>query len=97
MNKFYIHDSTIGRYVTFDTVPELVNYFNFLIPRAFKQSRQEFVQNLIDLGHGYDDPRGVMLTRVLSEQFNIGVVSNGSYMRTDIHAITNFQKAEYGD
>jgi len=95
--KFYILDSTIGKYVTFNTVTELVSYFNFLIPRAFKQSRQEFVQNLIDLGHGYDDPKGIMLTRALSEQFNIGVVRDGSYMRTDVHAINNFQKAEYGD
>lgn len=95
--KFYIYDSTVGRYVTFNTVPELVNYFNFLIPRAFKISRKEFVQNLIELGHGYDDAQGVMLTRVLSEQFNIGMVRDGSYVRTDIHAISNFQKAEYGD
>ena len=28
---------------------------------------------------------GVMLTRVMSEQFNVGVIKDGSYVRTDIH------------
>jgi len=97
MNKFYIFDSTVGRYVTFNTVPELVAYFNFLIPRAFKMSRKEYVQNLVDLGYGYDDAQGVMLTRVLSEQFNIGIIRDNAPIRTDVHAVSNFQKAEYGD
>lgn len=97
MNKFYIQDSTIGRYVTFNTVPELVNYLNGMIPRAFKMSRGEYVQNLLDLGYGYDDPTGVMLTRVLSEQFNVGVIKNNNYVRTDVHSIDRFQSEEYGD
>jgi hypothetical protein len=78
-------------------VPELVNYFNYLIPRAFKMSRSQYVQNLIDLGYGYDDPAGVMLTRALSEEFNIGVIKNNNYVKTDIHTATAFQKEEYGD
>jgi len=97
MNKLYIQDSTIGQYVTFNTVPELVAYLNTLIPRAFKISRSEYVQNLIDLGHGYDDPQGVMITRAMADQFNIGVIKNNSYVRTDVHAISNFQNEEYGD
>lgn len=97
MNKFYIQDSTIGRYVTFNTVPEVVAYFNQLIPRAFKLSRSQYVQNLIDLGYGYDDPEGVTLTRAIAEQFNIGVIKNNTFVRTDIHAIAKFQQTEYGD
>lgn len=98
MSKFYIQDSTIGRYVTFDSVPQLVNYFNILIPRAFKLSRQEYVQNLLDLGYGYDDADGVMLTRAISEEFNIGVVrEDGAYVRTDVHNVSSFPQKEYGD
>ncbi len=97
MNKLYIQDSTIGQYVTFNTVQELVAYLNQLIPRAFKISRNQFVQNLIDLGHGYDDTDGIMLTRAMADQFNIGVIKNNSYVRTDVHAISKFQSAEYGD
>lgn len=97
MNKFYIQDSTVGRYVTFNTVSELVSYLSGLIPRAFKMSRAEYVQNLLDLGYGYDDASGVMLTRAISEQFNVGVIKNNTYVRTDVHSIDRFQNEEYGD
>ena len=97
MNKFYIQDSTIGKYVTFDTVSEVVKYLEDMIPRAFKISKEKYIQNLLDLGYGYDDRGGVMLTRVMGEQFNIGVIKEGTYVRTDIHTIAAFQKDEYGD
>ena len=98
MNKFYIQDPTLGqqKYVTFNTVPELVNYLNTMIPRAFKISRAEYMQNLIDLGHGYDDRDGVTLTRAMADQFNIGLVKNGTYVRTDVHTANAFEKEEYG-
>lgn len=96
MNNFYIQDSTIGKYVTFDTVPALVNYLGDMIPRAFKISKQAYIQNLIDLGHGYDDPQGVMLTRAMADQFNIGVVKNNTYVRTDIHTSDAFRSKEFG-
>jgi hypothetical protein len=97
MNKFYIQDSTIGKYVTFNTVPEVVIYLEGMIPRAFKMSKEKYIQNLLDLGYGYDDQGGVMLTRVMSEQFNVGVIKDGSYVRTDIHTAAAFQKEEYGN
>ncbi len=97
MNKLYIQDSTIGKYVTFNTVPELVAYFTSLIPRAYKISRTEYVQNLIDLGYGYDDPQGVMLTRAMSDQFNIGIIRGNNYVRTDVHTLAQYQQPEYGN
>lgn len=97
MSKFYIQDSTIGKYVTFDSVPDVVRYFDQMIPRAHKMTRKQFMQNLIDLGHGYDDAEGVTITRAMSEQFNIGVVRNNSYVKTDIHTATRFVKEGYGD
>lgn len=94
---FYIQDSTLGKYVTFQSVPELVKYIGEqIVPRAFKMSRAQYVQNLIDLGYGYDDPQGVTLTRAVAEQFNIGVVKDGAYVRTDIHEAVMFQKDEFG-
>ena len=72
-------DTTVGKYVQFNTVAELVNYLgNVLVPRAFNLSRKQYTQNLTDLGHGPDDRDGVTLTRALSEQFNIGVVRNNT-------------------
>jgi hypothetical protein len=98
MNRFYIQDSTIGKFVTFPTVPELVKYLSDMIPRAFHIPREQYVQNLIDLGYGYDDPDGAMLTRAISEEFNIGVISKDNiYVKTDVHTAAAFQKEEYGD
>jgi len=97
MNKLYIQDATIGQYVTFNTVQELVLYLNSMIPRAFNMPRDKYVQNLIDLGYGYDDRDGVTLTRAMAEQFNIGVIKNNTYVRTDVHSISRFQQEEYGD
>ena len=98
MIKFYVQDTTIGRFVYFDKLNDLVNYLgNELVPRATGGTRGQFVQNLIDLGHGYDDRDGVMLTRALSEKFNIGVVKNNQHVRTDVHVSTRFLSNEYGD
>ena len=97
MKKIYIQDSTIGQYVLFENVAQLVKYFDALIPRAFKITRNDYVQNLIDLGHGYDDPQGVMLTRAMANEFNIGVIKNNSYVRCDVHEASRFQQEEYGD
>lgn len=97
--KYYIQDTTIGnKIIYFDKINELVSYFNNLIPRAYGINRNQYVQNLIDLGYGYDDADGVTLTQVLSEQFNIGVVrKNGKHEKTDVHQASRFLKDEYGD
>ena len=96
--KFYINDTTIGKFVYFNTVSELVNYLgNSVVPRATGTTRSQFIQNLIELGHGYDDIDGVTLTRALAESFNIGVVRENSHVRTDIHAATRFTNDGYGD
>jgi hypothetical protein len=99
MNKYYVQDTTIGgKYVYFNDIRDLVNYLgNTLVPRATGGTRAAFIQNIIDLGHGYDDSDGVTMTRVLSETFNIGVVKNNSHVRTDVHAATRFMKEGYGD
>jgi hypothetical protein len=96
MSKFYIQDSTIGRYVIFDSVPQVVSYLGSMIPRAFNMSRDQYVQNLLDLGYGYDDAGGITLTRAMAEQFNIGIVKDGNYVRTDIHEAISYQGEEFG-
>ena len=97
MNTLYIQDSTIGKYVTFNTVPELVKYIgDQIVPRAFKLTRAQYMQNLIDLGHGYDDATGVTLTRAVADQFNIGIIKNGNYVRTDVHTADAFKNEEFG-
>jgi hypothetical protein len=97
--KYYVQDTTIGgKYVYFDNIRDLVNYLgNTLIPRATGGSRAAFIQNIIDLGHGYDDVDGVTLTRVISETFNVGIVRGNTHVRTDVHATARFANENYGD
>ena len=96
--RYYIKDSTINKVVYFNTINEVVSYFNQLIPRAHRVSRIDYVQHLIDLGYGYDDPKGITLTRVLSEQFDIGIErKDGKLERTDIHSPSSFTDEGYGD
>lgn len=96
--KLYIHDTTIGKVVYFNKVNELVSYFDQFIPRAYNMTRPEFSQHLVDLGHGYDDGSGVVLTRAISEHYNIGVIRDGGkHERTDVFEATAFTDEGYGD
>jgi hypothetical protein len=95
--RYYIKDSTINKVVYFNTINEVVSYFDQLIKRAHGVNKQTYIQHLTDLGHN-DDPQGVTLTRVLSEQFNIGIErKDGKLERTDIHATERFINEGYGD
>lgn len=93
---YYTQDSTIGRYVQFNNLPELVTYLEEMIQRAHKITRKQYMQNLEELGYGYDDPHGATFTRSLGEDFNIGVIRDGKYVKTDVHAAAAFDKPEFG-
>jgi hypothetical protein len=93
---YYIQDPIIGRYVHFNTITELVTYLEGLVQRAHHLTRKQYMQNLIELGYGYDDAPGVTFTRSLGEGFNIGVIKDGKYVKTDVHAINSFSKPEFG-
>ena len=96
--KYYINDTTIGKYVYFNKINELVSYYDKFIPRAYNMTKPQFIQHLIDLGHGYDDGNGVMLTRAITENYNVGIMRSGDkHERTDIFEASAFQKDEYGD
>ena len=95
--RYYIKDSTIKKVVYFNNLNEVVSYFGQMIPRAFNKTKQQYIQYLAELGHGYDDD-GVVLTRALSEQFNIGIErKDGKLERTDIHEASRFTDEGYGD
>jgi len=93
---YYVQDPTVGKYVLFNTVPELVAYLDNLVVRAHKLTRKQYMQNLIELGYGYDDPQGITFTRQMSDQFNIGVIKNGNYMKTDVHSSDALRQEEFG-
>ena len=98
MNRYYIFDTTLtpAQYVTFETVPQVVEYLEYYIKRALKQTRENFMYELAELGHGDDDARGVNFTRQLSEYVNIGKIQNGKPVKCDIHVVERFSSPEYG-
>ena len=96
--KFYVNNTIIGKFVYFNTLSELVNYLgDVLVPMAFKQTKANYIQYLAELGHGYDDGSGIVITRALSESFDIGVVKDNAHVRTDVHTADKFSNTEYGD
>lgn len=98
MRKFYVNNTVIGKVIYFNTVPELVAYLgDVLVPLAFKKPKSQYLQYLAELGHGYDDGTGIVLTRALSESFDIGVVKDGRLVRTDVHIAAKFADEGYGD
>jgi predicted TIM-barrel enzyme len=84
--------------VYFNTVTSLVNYLKtVLVPAAFNQTTAQYTQYLAELGHGYDDGTGIVLTRAVAESFEIGVVKDGRHVRTDVHTAAGFTDEGYGD
>ena len=100
MNRFYIQDTTRtkNQFRYFPTAQALVAYLPQVIRRQYNMTRGEYMQHLMDLGHGFDDIDGVTITQCLSEVFNIGIVSqDGTHQRTDIHTATRFSNENYGN
>ena len=99
--KYYSTDTTSpqGTHV-YNTTLDVVRHLEGTVKRKFNLTRQQYMQNLIDLGYGYDDDNGVTFVSSLSEHFNIGVVhSDGRYMRTNIFEASRNDKyrSECGD
>ena len=100
MNKYYIVDTTIGtKPLIFENIEQLISHLEGTVQRKFRQTRKQYMQNLIDLGYGYDDSPGKVFTQSLSEYFNIGVVNGNSFKKCNIHEVNQYSKyrTEMGD
>jgi len=98
--KFYIVDTTQSNTpFVYGSISELVRHLEGTVQRRFNLTRSQYMQNLIDLGYGYDDDNGACFTTSLSEYFNIGVIRDGHQLKTNIHEAANHNKyrAEYGN
>ena len=86
MSRYYIKDITINKVVIKNTVPEIVSYLESLCKKVFKQNRSVFMNEMISLGHGYDDPQGAYFTELLADKCETGIIRNdGSLVKTNIH------------
>ena len=94
---YYIQDTSTAKYAHFNTVPELVTYLEGMIQRTHNVTRSKYMQNLVELGYGYDDPTGVTFTRAMADEFNLGVIRDGKYVKTDVHLVNRFAQKEFGN
>ena len=94
---FYVKDPTTKKMVTFEEYPAVVRYLEGTIQRLKKQTRAEFMTDMVALGHGYDDYDGVQFVKLLSEAVDLGVVRGNRTVRCDICDVAMFNKPEFGD
>jgi hypothetical protein len=99
--RYYIIDNTVKKEpFIYNSVSEIVKHLETTVQRKFRQNRQQYMQNLIDLGHGYDDAQGKVFTQSLGEYFNIGTVrKDGQLIKGNIHEVEQYSKyrTEMGD
>jgi hypothetical protein len=96
MNKFYVRDGKNIKY--FDSVPEVVSFLEKVVELKLKTNRKDWMQHIMDLGHGYDDADGKNFAESLVSHVEMGSVkSDGTHVRCSVHEATSFTKPEYGD
>lgn len=84
--SYYIVDTTINQVIEKNSVQEIVNYAEQLCEKYYKRSRKSYMDEMISIGHGYDDPQGVNFIQLMSDKFETGVIkSSGKMVRTNIH------------
>jgi phage tail tube protein FII len=97
---YYIIDTTVKTFpIEFGTIPELVKHLEGTVQRKFKKNRAQYMQDLVDIGYGYDDAEGKIFTEAMREVFNIGVIKQGKYIRCNVHDIKYYgdRKNEHGN
>lgn len=98
--KFYIVDTTLSKSpVYYNTLNEIVKHLEGTVQRKFKQNRRTYMQNLVDLGHGADEPNGKTFVESLSKYFEIGVVKQLRHVKCNIHEVAQYAtyRTEMGD
>jgi hypothetical protein len=98
--KYYLVDTTQSTDPQFfNNVADLVKHLEGTVQRKFRLTRKQYMQNLIDLGYGYDDPEGATFASSMGETFSMGSYQDGRLIRSNIHETsrnTKYQN-EYGN
>jgi len=91
--KYYIIDKQVSKNpAIFNTLQDLVSTLERVVEYKFKMTRKQYMQNLIDLGHGIDDPLGRIFTESMSEYVEVGVIKNNSCVRCNVHEVAQYSK-----
>ena len=84
--SYYIKDTTINKIIYKNNVQEIVKHLEEVCKRYHKKSRKLYMDEMVSLGHGYDDDQGVYFTELLGADFDIGVLRrDGKHIKCSIH------------
>lgn len=100
MKRYYIKDDTTKQVVYTQTVPEVVSYLERMCQKIHRQTRKDYMVEMVSLGHGYDDNQGAYFTELMAKNVDIGIVTkDGRLKRCNIHEHARNQKfkTEMGD
>lgn len=98
--SYYIKDTIVNEVLKFDDPNDVVVHLEYLCLKKFRKSRKDFMFEMESLGHGYDDPKGINFTNLMSDHFEVGAIkSDGRLTRTNIHELSRNLKYrnEMGD
>lgn len=93
--KYYVRDGNLSK--QFDTIPQVVRFLEELVKIKFGKTRAQWMDDLVSLGHGYDDDKGQTFTNTLAEHVEIGVVRGDRLLRATIHDVDNHNRPEFGN
>lgn len=96
--KYYITDNN-NKKRYYNHTNEIVNAAEQLLIERFGVNRRGYMQHLIDLGHGYDDPEGRTFIESLKKLYEIGIVKKDKHVPCNIHDADKYSKykEEMGD
>jgi len=84
--SYYIKDTTINQIIYKNNLQDVVKHLEEVCKRYHRRSRSSYMNEMISLGHGYDDDQGTYFTELLGADFDIGVVKrDGKHVRCNIH------------
>ena len=96
MNKFFVKDRNQIRYFT--NVSDVVLFLELVVKEKLKMNRSEWMQHVMDLGHGPDDTAGRSFVDTMQNHVEIGCVQkNGKCVRCNIFEATQFNDPAYRD
>ena len=98
--KYYIIDTSLGKKpIFFNKINEVVTHLEGSCKRIYNLSREQYMQNLVELGHAADEPTGRNFITSMSDRINIGLIKDNTLLRCDIFAATHYSKytTEMGD
>ena len=95
MQQYYIIDKTLtqdNKPVYYNSLNEVVRHLEGSVKRKFRQTRRDYMQNLVELGHPADEATGRIFVNSLYPYFELGVVKQLRHVKCNIHDVDHYSK-----